>query len=523
MAVRWVIAVAAILALLATGCSGRASVEQPRSIPKAQPALERDTVVTGHRVRYALHLAEQPNLVYHLDCITGAAFCAQAIYRELWATFGLDAADEAALAKWKALRARHGGELRRLDLHRSEQPLLASSGVFDVAERQRIAGLRARTLDAHQQTMALLSSDADAAGLHDVLERFAPRFGTWWRQRGFAAGSAFFDGFERVLADSFLDSTIEKAAHFYESDLPSGTTFQIHVLVQPRSARKMSVAYQLEGDAVVEAPEGGTPESLIDVVAHELFHYLFFRMAPERQAALLTSVCTSDDPFSVAAYGMLDEAVAATLGNGIVGRHYMPPDAFSAQVARGFIQYRAAGSVARELLPSMQAVLDRGTLISSPEFWRTFGAAVQASYEGGRPRPIDYLHNEVSIAEPPFGSAAQRLRDAAWAGFPYLREYTSLDVEAKTYLVAHPFMNAALFVQGQPSPGLLETLAPASKRSAVMPSLGKGLPGFVYAAPRTAKSYLFVFAANDGKTMEDLVDRFIALPAMAEGVLVERK
>jgi hypothetical protein len=52
--------------------------------------------------------------------------------------------------------------------------------------------------------------------------------------------------------------------------LPEGTVFQIHVLVQPASSRKLSVAYQLEGDSVVEAPEGEKPEDRIDVVAHEL-------------------------------------------------------------------------------------------------------------------------------------------------------------------------------------------------------------------------------------------------------------
>ncbi|WP_394830172.1 hypothetical protein LVJ94_27060 [Pendulispora rubella] len=521
---RWGIAVVAILALLGTGCSGRSSAEPPRAIPMApRPTLERDALIQGHRLRYALHLAEAPNLIYQLDCISGAALCAQPIYRELWATFQLDAADEAALARWKALRAKHGGELRRVDIPRPAQALLAPSGIFDLAERQRIAGLRARTPDAYQEAMALLSTDSDAQGLRDVLERFAPRFGEWWRQHGFAAGSVFFDGFRRLLGDSFLDSTIEKAAHFYEADLPPGTTFQIHVLVQPRSARKFHVAYQLEGDAAVEAPEDGTPESLIDVVAHELFHYLFFRMDPQRQAAFLADVCASDDPFAVASFGMLDEAVAAALGNGIVGRHYSSPEAFTAQVARGFIHYRAAGSLARELLPSMQDVLDRGTLVSSPEFRRVFRAAAQASYDGGRPRPIDYLHSHVSIAGPSFAGAAQRLRDASWAGFPNLREYASLDVEAKAFLTAHPFENVALFLQGPVPPSVLEELAPASKRALPAPLLTSGSRGFVYAAPRTAKSYLFLFVADDAKTMDDLVDRFAALPAGAGGVPVDRK
>jgi hypothetical protein len=88
-----------------------------------------------------------------------------------------------------------------------------------------------------------------------------------------------------LVYQPFLDSTFEKAARFYEVDLPPGTVFQVHSMVQPRSSRSFAAGYQLKGYSAVEAPEGGRPESVIDVVAHELFHYLFFRMDPKRQAA----------------------------------------------------------------------------------------------------------------------------------------------------------------------------------------------------------------------------------------------
>jgi len=253
----------------------------------------------------------------------------------------MSAEDEAAIATWKALRVRHSGELRGFEPPTHPLPLLAPARVFDLAERQRIVGLRARTPAEYQATIALLSTDADASVLRQIVERFAPRFLRWWQERGFAAGATSFDGFTKLLADPFLDTTIQKAAQFYESDLPQGATFQIHVLVQPASSRKLSVAYQLEGDTVVETPEGERPEERIDVVAHELFHYFFFRMDPKRQSAMLERVSGSDDPLAAVAFGMLDEAVAAALGNGVVGQHYDSPDAFAKQLARGFIGYRA--------------------------------------------------------------------------------------------------------------------------------------------------------------------------------------
>jgi hypothetical protein len=478
-------------------------------------------VIEGRRLRYSLQLAEQPNLVYQLDCIAGVATCAQAIYRELWATFGLDAADEEALATWKALRVRHGGDIRPVEPRRPPQPLLAPAGVYDVAERQRIAGLLARTPSAYQASMALLSTDADARRLREILERLAPRFARWWRERGFAAGSAFFDGFERLLADPFLDATVEKAARFYEAELPAGTTFEVQVMVQPRSSRKLSVGYQLEGYSVIEAPEGGRPEGLIDVVAHELFHHLFFRMAPERQAVLLDKVCASEDPLAVVSFGMLDEAVAAALGNGVVGRHYLPPDVFAGQLARGFVQYRAAGAVARELLPSMERLLDQGATVSSDEFLRAFSAAARATYPEGRPRPIDYLHSHVSVAGPGFATAAGRLREASWAGFPYLREYASFDVEARAFLAARPFLSAALLLSSEAEANdVAGALAPAGAHREAIASVAGRSRGFVYALPRTARSYAFLFVADSAPVMDELAARFSALPPGGEGALV---
>ena len=223
----------------------------------------------------------------------------------------------------------------------------------------------------------------------------APSFLRWWQDRGFSAGSTTFDGFTKLLADPFLDSTIQKAAQFYEADLPQGTTFQIHVLVQPASSRKLSVAYQLEGDSVVETPEGEKPEDRIEIIAHELFHYLFFRMDPKRQSAMLESVCGSDDPLAAVAFGMLDEAVAAALGNGVVGQHY----------------------------------------------------------------------------------------------------------KAKPFLKEHPFISVAALVPDAAGTSL-ESLGLADRHAAAVSSVTARTRGFVYAVPRTAKSYAFAFVAGDSKTMD---------------------
>jgi hypothetical protein len=66
-----------------------------------------------------------------------------------------------------------------------------------------------------------------------------------------------------------------------------------------------------------------------------------------------------------------------------------------------------------------------------------------------------------------------------------------------------------------------EPAASAAKHGAALAALAKRSRGFVYALPRTSKSYAFFFVANDDATMTELVRRFVALDAMREGALVE--
>ena len=165
----------------------------------------------------------------------------------------------------------------------------------------------------------------------------------------------------------------------------------------------------------MESPEGGKAEEA-SISCHDL-SLLLLRMDPKRQAAMLESVCGSDDPLSVVAFGMLDEAIATALGNGVVGQHYRPPDAFAKRLARGLTRNRATASVAREILPSMSSFLDRGTTVSSDEFLRAFNRATKAPSRTGAP-PLDYRHSPVIIADGRFASAWQASATRSNAGFP---------------------------------------------------------------------------------------------------------
>jgi hypothetical protein len=489
----------------------------------AAASLERNTIVKGASFSYRLSFAEQPNLVYHLDCLGGVALCAEVIFREFWTTRGLDADDHAAIAKWKALRTHYAAEIKRVDPSSAEPLLLVPSGIFDLAERQRIAGLTASTIEAYQRSIGLLSSEGDARELVAILHRFAPRFSQWWRDEAFAKGAAPFDTFAQLLADPFLDSVLQKAQRFYEAELPPEGLFEFHLVLQPDSARTLSVAYQLENHAAVEVSPAARPIKLIDILAHEVFHYFFNYTAPAARSTLVSRFASSPDPLALAAFGVFDEAVACALGNGVVGRHYRPEDfAEGLPLSGRLTRNPSASPVGVALLPALQDFLDRGVSISSEEFHQAYLAAARTRYPDGAVPPIEHVRSHVFVGDRGFDTAAGALRDATLAGFPSLREFPSLDTPAKTFLVTRPLVSAVIFsTRDRKLSDLFEALGADAKHRTAVTQLAARTRAFVYALPRTPKSYAFVFVAQDDTTMNELVKRFVDAKSMRAGALIE--
>ena len=488
-----------------------------KSVATETTALELSALVKGRRFHFRVSLAEQPNLVYHLDCLGGVALCAEPIFRDFWTTLGLGSEDHAALAAWKEVRSRYGGTLARTRAA-PEIPLLMPMGTFDMAERQRIAGLVAKTPDTFRSAIGLVSTEGDARELTTLLERFAPRFSRWWKDEAFAKGAAAHEAFARLLADPFLDELLDKASRFYESELPPEAPFEFHLIVQPASARRQSVAYQLDNHAAVEVSPAEKPDHLIDILAHEVSHYFFNYTAPSAKTVLGSKFSTSADPLAVAAFGVFDEAVACTIGNGIAGRHYRPDDFAAGLPNKGRLtRHPTASPIGMALLPAMQSVLDRGVRISADEFIETYLAAARAHWPNGAVPPIEHLRSHAFVGDTGFDAAARKLLDASLAGFPSYQSYPQLDPSAKAFLLSHPYVNAALFRTPDRLTDLLDVLRPEAKHRAALTSLAaRGRP-FVYTFPRTPKSYAFLFVAKTDAEMSDLVGRFLEAKVTTSG------
>lgn len=517
----------AVLCATPVGCEQPLSTRQLSAAervqaPQTQERLERVFDAPGFSLR--LTLAALPNLTYHLDCLSATVFCSSGSFRSLWRDLGLTAEDEAVLSRWKSLRTRFSGTVIA-DPQLAAAPLLLSGAWIDLAERQRIAARRAETLDDFEATLALLTDEECARELRAIASRFEARFQQYWLSKGRAAGAAYFADLAQLLGDPFLVTTVARVAAFDGLPVDGNTkrTYRLQVLVQPQTGHKGLRAYQMESDFEVESPEQGKAVDVIDVIAHELCHALLRQMPAEAKHALTDAFLQSDDPYSLVDYGLFDEALATSVGNGLVWRHFHPHEDFEQHRSRDFHSlYKPAATLAVALLPGLEALLATDATAASPAFVRTLGEAARASYRAHGPTPIDYLHSHVLVSTPALESAANKVRDAAFAGFPYLREFKQLDAEAIYFLQKHPQLNAAVYLPSTaPLPELLRSLGMETKRSSELQALLARDRGLVYTMRLTAKTYLFLFVASDEASALELADAFIALREMHDGTLIE--
>jgi hypothetical protein len=378
----------------------------------------------------------------------------------------------------------------------------------DASDRQRIAGWVTHGAAEWQTATALLSTEADAARLAALRARFEPRFEQWWRRRGQAAGAAGLAAFASLLDDGFFDRLIERATRFYGAELPPGPIFDLYLIVQPASTRRLQTAEELERWAVVALPEEGEPAQTADVMVHELCHYLFSRMRPALRAALQSQIVEADEPWSAAAFGVIDEALAAAIGNGLAGRHYTPADRFARRLARpdGLTNYRAASLTARALLPSLEPLLDGEGGVASTEFVRAYLRAAHAGLEEG---PIAYLHSPIVIAAPELTAARAHFEDVTRAHPPSLRVFLGWDDEAQRFAAAHPLQSMALLLDGK------QAIDATALGFATPPGPG------VWAHRRTPKSWVFVLIGADAAAVSVLIDRLAAMTTLHEGRLVD--
>lgn len=426
-------------------------------VAAAEPAPLR-----GRTLAFEFHASPFANLVYDLNVITGVTRGSGDAFREAWTDGGvLRPEDEPLLTRWRSLTERYPLFVEfAADEPNLPYPLGHGPGL-DWKDKLAIAGYASATPAALRDRLALLVSPQDVPRFLEVVERFWPRFQRWFAARGQAEASRFARGLRALAERQGMLGLTERMAEFYGSDVPRGQVLHFHVMFRPRTAEELrrghvgTTASELENFAAIEVVDHESPADRIDVVMHELFHFLYWTRRLDRHRGEARAFAASGHPTAA--------------GNGVVGKRVMTPTAFEKMLAGpGLYAEPFIRAMGTALLPTMEHVASEG------------GHLDDQAFRGG--------------------SVGIHVGDGDWGLERY--EHVSAVVMVRTG-----------------SLGALEGRSPIldAQRLRALTEASSGKRGVAFGIQRSADTDLSVLAAVDDAAMGELIDLFNAPRARFEG------
>ncbi|MGA9521651.1 MAG: hypothetical protein WBV82_09315 [Myxococcaceae bacterium] len=482
--------------------------------PPPEPVRAVERSVVGEQFTFVVRASPVSNLTYQLDCIAGIFPCSRETYVALWKdSLRWSADDEKQLEAWKRLREKYFeqvpfGQPSRNTTHR----LPPQFDGIDLEHKFRMAGHAAKTLDEYRANLELVLAVPDVDQVLRVLAHFQPRFEGWWTTSAAPKLVPFLDATVKLLEQERLTQFIEKVAHFYEARLPKGTRVHLNLVFRPPGGGRNTSGEQIQNHSVVEVLEGEAPESRIDVVLHELFHFFYATAAPERRAAVMEALFSSAGADGLGAWALLNESLAAALGNGLVARRVLPPEKFERMLSRAMSLYNdpLIDPSARALMPVLERALERGDVLSSPGFRAEYLQAVRGALGAGVSGRLARLKLVALVYDEDLrGVALELTRRAntggAWSNSPIA------EASSRSRLERHPDLTGAVFVSTRRLQDLegWKGLLGAATVSEIRREARTGKP-FVYGVRRTnGEGFIYLFVGRDAEAISPLLPGFL--------------
>jgi hypothetical protein len=468
-----------------------------------------------------------PNLTYQLDCVADADIpCSTENFRALWGRELLRTArDSAMVGQWRAARARYSQEVApKPEPGEVSFPLSGRFESLDLHERVRVAGLQSLSANDYASRLELLVLPRDRERLLEVVRHFQPRFDAWWRREAAVAGARFAQATEALLRGERTSRRLASFARFYGSVLPPGDTLRFVLLYRPELVKEGTSGQQIGTRSLVEFVPGERPEERMDVVIHELSHFLYSRTPAQALAALesrFIALAEGGSGGAVSAYNLLDEVLATTFGNGIVARDLLPPARFERLLATPGALYNQAAidQGAKVTLRWMDAWLDAGRTIDDPDFVTRYVAGLDSALGPELRKPGLHLKRVVLVGDARFGVPIGRLfRTAFRPSSMYVREDPCCTEATLAEYRGNPGLNA-LFVVRPSELAQLASLGIVSAAQAEEIRGRAGSGGVVFATRRGPASSVYVLATPEAAGIQPLLQRLAAAPALFDGFL----
>lgn len=360
---------------------------------------------TAHaNIKVKLHFSPIANLVYQLDCISGELpHCSRNTYQDLWNKNFIKGADDQTLIKnWGELMNRYRPEL---ELEESKQRLI--TGRFEgvkLSTKIRIASFQSTTMDEYFSRLDLVVIPKDREKFENVIRAFYPRFEKWWKATALPKGKGFAKTTESLLVSKDIATKLQQFAHFYAVVLPDNYVVHFNLFYRPDFEEATS-GQQIENYSVAEFLPSEKQVDRIDVIIHELCHFFFENAADENFTALQKDFESSGRVEARAAYNLLNETLATTLGNGLINKLTMKKERWEKYSAKeqSFYNNYHIDKAAKTILPWMEEWVNEGRTLYDPRFVSDYVSSLEKSFGGELTAPRLMLNELVLIADNKYG------------------------------------------------------------------------------------------------------------------------
>jgi hypothetical protein len=485
-------------------------------VSKASETSTSLTTATVPRLSpYALRALPWGNLFYQLDCLAGQGHCSQESYRALWQTLSWDAEDEKQLDLWKALRQRYAQHIQ-FETSTERTPLPSRFEGMQLWDKIRLASLNAQSPHELKLNLQLVMHPQDAEQLMAVLLHFNPRFLPWWQSEGEALSRSGLVHFESLLQQKTLPAFLSKVVRFYEAKLTPESLLAFNFMARPQSTETTSNGEQIESQSVVEVVAGKAPGNKLDVVVHELCHYLYRRSRPEAEQKLLQWFASQPGPEAIVAYNLLNEVLATSIGNALINQWQMSPGDFQDYLKNPRALYNDPwiAPVAKAVYPRVKQALDTGESLYALPFLKDYLQLTRQALGPEAKHPVPLLRTMAAAYTPEtreaFRSFQRQLRiGSVWGN-------NSLAPESQRTFKAFSALSGAIFVTHDQQ-AQLKTWEPLLGKAAI-----EGLQAprdQIWGIATSPNSFVFVFMADNDAGFDLLIQRFLKQNTVFEGPL----
>ncbi len=250
------------------------------------------------------------NAVYHLACLGGSIACSREIFERFWRN-RLDESDtdRQTVTAWQRLLA---SAVERAPAMKPS-PLLINAVPLHpdgLTRRQVIAGLIETGSAAALVRRAPVLSPAEARELIGLVDRVERRLRPWWRAEGERSASARIRGVVDTARRNDAMEALGRMAEFLESAPPDENAY-VHAIAPPEPESEDYTATAILNHLPIEVVAAASdPNDIVEGVVHELGHYLYDYIPPDRHLALVNEFVASDAPSVAGMYSYLHEAMA---------------------------------------------------------------------------------------------------------------------------------------------------------------------------------------------------------------------